>query len=510
MKKFSFFALVVAVMMIISACSTQAGLLLKQSTLKQLEVESFEGSSTVSFDIDTQMYKNTFDIQVDTKQIDMFNTVVDIHIPSNLLLLAGVEVEDGLTVSIISKDGDSLIGFPQDDIGFSLATMDEAFEGLIEEEKEKVEQLIVTLQEAMIELAKQYIQDFNFSLKHIENHGNVKVTLPNGEKVDTTHVEVKLDALEALDLLHYSFTYFLENESFQQSFYETIAQLPQMFGDLGEVEEEIDFDIEEIKEEMNSAIALIASELEMVRTDLEEHADMISELATVSLHSYIGKDKETYKTEFIFNIAYTEKIANLQLEELEGLPFAPGDSITISTEDYMWNHNKTVAPIELPSRIITMDELNEVEDAEGFKQLVGEDTIIAQLADEFEAFFGSFGGYGFVDLYLDEKKAYTMNGEFDVSVYVKNGQTMVPLKFIAEELGSEVTWVPETRDIIVEGNGHIIEIDKDRTVMVDGQVTKNIHIDIINGTSYVNVRAFAEAMDWTVIWDSELNSVFIF
>src|SRR5690606_22226372 len=103
---------------------------------------------------------------------------------------------------------------------------------------------------------------------------------------------------------------------------------------------------------------------------------------------------------------------------------------------------KTVAPIELPSRIITMDELNEVEDAEGFKQLVGEDTIIAQLADEFEAFFGSFGGYGFVDLYHDEKKAYTMNGEFEVSLYIKNRQMMFPLKIIAEEICSEVTWVP--------------------------------------------------------------------
>src|SRR5690625_4542345 len=129
MKKYSILAFIVAIMMVVSACSTSAGLLLKEAAIKQIELESFEGKSSLSVSIDTTSMENTFKIGMDTKQVDLLNSAVDFHIGSDLLALAGVElgsdVGDQVTLSIISKDGDSIISTPKDDIGIELSTLEQ-------------------------------------------------------------------------------------------------------------------------------------------------------------------------------------------------------------------------------------------------------------------------------------------------------------------------------------------------------------------------------------------------
>lgn len=54
-----------------------------------------------------------------------------------------------------------------------------------------------------------------------------------------------------------------------------------------------------------------------------------------------------------------------------------------------------------------------------------------------------------VSMYID-KEVYTVNGEeqqLDVPPYIKDGRTMVPLRFIAEALGAEVEFVSATNEV---------------------------------------------------------------
>ncbi|HPF49880.1 MAG TPA: copper amine oxidase N-terminal domain-containing protein [Caldisericia bacterium] len=42
-----------------------------------------------------------------------------------------------------------------------------------------------------------------------------------------------------------------------------------------------------------------------------------------------------------------------------------------------------------------------------------------------------------------------INVELDVKQIIHNDRTMVPMRFLAESLGCEVEWIPETKEIIL-------------------------------------------------------------
>lgn len=97
--------------------------------------------------------------------------------------------------------------------------------------------------------------------------------------------------------------------------------------------------------------------------------------------------------------------------------------------------------------------------------------------------------------------------------YIENGRTMVPIRFVAEELNTSVSWNDKTKQVYInKNNEYVIVITIGNSVATIG--TKEINLDanavIKNGRTFVPLRFVSEAIGAEVDWDSYLRTVHIF
>lgn len=90
----------------------------------------------------------------------------------------------------------------------------------------------------------------------------------------------------------------------------------------------------------------------------------------------------------------------------------------------------------------------------------------------------------------------------DVAPVIRNDRTMLPARFVAENLGATVTWDEEKRLVTITGNGVTILLTiGEETAMVNG---KEVKIDspafIENDRTYTPIRFIAEELGATVKW----------
>jgi hypothetical protein len=63
-----------------------------------------------------------------------------------------------------------------------------------------------------IEFIKNYVAKYGYKLNNVENLGAATVELPNGEKAETTHIAIKLDAKELVNMFFYTANDAVANE----------------------------------------------------------------------------------------------------------------------------------------------------------------------------------------------------------------------------------------------------------------------------------------------------------
>lgn len=86
---------------------------------------------------------------------------------------------------------------------------------------------------------------------------------------------------------------------------------------------------------------------------------------------------------------------------------------------------------------------------------------------------------------------------------VKDGRTLVPVRFIAEQLGATVGWEGTTQSItVVANNKQISMVVGQPRMQVDEQwVELDVPVQLIKGRTYLPLRALVEALDWKVGYD---------
>lgn len=91
------------------------------------------------------------------------------------------------------------------------------------------------------------------------------------------------------------------------------------------------------------------------------------------------------------------------------------------------------------------------------------------------------------------------------------GRTMVPLRFITEALGLEITWEAETRSVLVEKDGSIIRlfIDSHKAELNGKIIEVEVPPTILNGRTLVPVRFVSEVLGYTVGWEGLTSEVTI-
>ncbi|MDD2498554.1 MAG: N-acetylmuramoyl-L-alanine amidase [Desulfitobacteriaceae bacterium] len=107
----------------------------------------------------------------------------------------------------------------------------------------------------------------------------------------------------------------------------------------------------------------------------------------------------------------------------------------------------------------------------------------------------------------------TVNGRqvnFDVKPYIDGqNRTIVPLRFVSEELGYTCSWNSATKEIIVEGKGVSIKLwaGKKATQVNGQQVTMDTVAVVKNGRALVPLRFVLENMGAGVAYDKAANTV---
>ena len=102
--------------------------------------------------------------------------------------------------------------------------------------------------------------------------------------------------------------------------------------------------------------------------------------------------------------------------------------------------------------------------------------------------------------FIKDKKDDKDNKE--VKPYIKDDRTMIPLRYIAEELKCKVEYVAETQEIIIEnGRTKLVFQIGSTTYTNDGlKKTMDVAPEIVQDRTFVPLRAVAEALNCDVQW----------
>lgn len=112
-----------------------------------------------------------------------------------------------------------------------------------------------------------------------------------------------------------------------------------------------------------------------------------------------------------------------------------------------------------------------------------------------------------VNLYLNEK-----NVTEEASPIIINDRTMVPVRFIAENMGYTVTWDDDTRSVAVSGHdlSFTLSAGSNTVYTGDGQeILLDTALCIVNDKSMVPLRFFSEQIGLGVVWDAASQTVFL-
>ncbi|KRE50140.1 copper amine oxidase N-terminal domain-containing protein [Paenibacillus sp. Soil724D2] len=100
---------------------------------------------------------------------------------------------------------------------------------------------------------------------------------------------------------------------------------------------------------------------------------------------------------------------------------------------------------------------------------------------------------------------------FEVPPFIKEGNTLVPFRAIAEALQATVTWNPEDNSVTVVKDGVTVKLVIGvRKAFVNGQaVDLEVAGEVYNGSTMVPGRFISEALKADVQWEPESQSVVI-
>ncbi|MFZ5988903.1 MAG: stalk domain-containing protein [Bacillota bacterium] len=99
----------------------------------------------------------------------------------------------------------------------------------------------------------------------------------------------------------------------------------------------------------------------------------------------------------------------------------------------------------------------------------------------------------------------------DVSPFIKDNRTYVSVRFVAEALDATVDWVDEEKKVIIYGRTKYIELTVgSKEVMVNGEKQMmDAAAEISNGRTMVPLRFVSENLDCNVKWDNLTYTVLI-
>ncbi len=104
----------------------------------------------------------------------------------------------------------------------------------------------------------------------------------------------------------------------------------------------------------------------------------------------------------------------------------------------------------------------------------------------------------------------------DVSPFIDEGYTLIPLRGLLEEMGASIEWIDKNQSIIVDDSSMKIEFQIwNNIVYVTGgrygrvRYTLNQEPRIVEGRTFIPLRFCSEHLGYTVTWDGETQTITI-
>jgi len=101
---------------------------------------------------------------------------------------------------------------------------------------------------------------------------------------------------------------------------------------------------------------------------------------------------------------------------------------------------------------------------------------------------------------------------FDEKPFIdENSRTLIPVRFVSEELGATVEWNQEKKEVTITKEDKIIKliINKKNAFVNDEEIILDTKAILKNSRTFVPVRFISETLGTTVKWDQETQSVLI-
>ena len=94
---------------------------------------------------------------------------------------------------------------------------------------------------------------------------------------------------------------------------------------------------------------------------------------------------------------------------------------------------------------------------------------------------------------------------FEQPPVIENGRTLIPIRFLFEQMGATVDWNADTQTATISQDNTAVSFAIDDTEAdVNGQtVSMDVPAQLINGKTIVPVRFLSEELGYTVDWDGE-------
>ena len=119
----------------------------------------------------------------------------------------------------------------------------------------------------------------------------------------------------------------------------------------------------------------------------------------------------------------------------------------------------------------------------------------------------------------NKAKAFNKDVELDAAPIIRNGRTMLPARFVAENLGATVDWKADTQTVLISlinSYGYStksigITIGSENATITEQGHTFNFSLDapafIENGRTYVPVRFISEHLYANVFWEESTQTI---
>ena len=100
-------------------------------------------------------------------------------------------------------------------------------------------------------------------------------------------------------------------------------------------------------------------------------------------------------------------------------------------------------------------------------------------------------------------KTYVDTANLEIKPIVQNGRTLVPVRFISENIGANVGWndVTQTVSITTKSKHITLQLGSNQMVVNGNVVTLDVPAQEIGGRTLIPLRALAEALGKQVFWD---------